>query len=38
MHWAAHIREDLRPRLKIAAAKRRAAIGEIIVELVEKYV
>ena len=34
----ANIREDLHLRLKIAAAKQRTTIGEIIEELVEKYV
>ncbi|WP_432823114.1 plasmid partition protein ParG [Trichloromonas sp.] len=34
----ANIREDLHLRLKIAAARQRTTIGEIIEELVEKYV
>lgn len=34
----ANMREDLHLRLKIAAAKQRTTIGEIIEELVEKYV
>jgi len=34
----ANIREDLHLRLKIAAAKQRTTIGEIIEDLVEKYV
>ncbi len=34
----ANIREDLHLRLKIAAARQRTTIGEIIEELVEKYI
>lgn len=34
----ANIREDLHLRLKIAAAKKRTTIGEIIEDLVEKHI
>jgi hypothetical protein len=34
----ANIREDLHLRLKIAAARQRTTIGEIIEDLIEKYV
>ncbi len=34
----ANIRQDLHLRLKIAAARRRTTIGEIIEELVEKHI
>ncbi len=34
----ANIREDLHLKLKIAAARRRTTIGELLEELVEKYI
>lgn len=34
----ANIREDLHLKLKIAAARRRTTIGEILEEMVEKYI
>ncbi|MCM0083756.1 hypothetical protein L4X63_19385 [Geomonas sp. Red32] len=37
MRLTANIREDLHLKLKIASAHRRTTIGEIIEELVEKY-
>ncbi len=33
----ANIREDLHLKLKIAAARRRTTIGELLEEMVEKY-
>lgn len=37
MRLTANIRQDLHLRLKIAAAHRRTTIGELIEEMVEKY-
>jgi hypothetical protein len=34
----ANIRQDLHLKLKIASARRRTTIGEIIEELLEKYI
>ena len=34
----ANIREDLHLKLKIAAARRRTTIGELLEEMVEKYI
>ncbi|WP_318258135.1 plasmid partition protein ParG [Geobacter anodireducens] len=38
MRLTANMREDIHLKLKIAAARQRTTIGEILEELVEKYI